>query len=750
MRSEPPRGEVELQLGFAGHLEARKVQVPDGDAPPWDGTTQFAVVGKDHDRVDGLAKASGRARYTYDINLPGLLHGVILRAPIAKGRLKSLELDGARAMPGVAAVVALKQQGHRIRWVGDEIAAIAAATLDQARDALAGIRCEYDEGQHEVDYLAQPGAPKLDDDGEVQDAWPANAKIEQALAAAAVAHTATFRTEVQTHSSLETHGNVARWNGDDLEIWASTQGTFGTRGVGRALEQFGIRPGNIEVHAEFVGGGFGSKLAPGVECLAAALLAREAKAPVKLMLDRFEEHTCVGNRPPSLMQIRAGVDKDGRLLAWDFRSWGGPGYTGGGGRVVFPLHYTAKAERNSQHQDIASDTDAARAMRAPGWPQGYFGAELMFDELAHELGIDPLALRLANDPQPVRRAQWQLGAERFGWQAARNPQPGKPRAGDDARYLRGAGLASARWGGLGGEGRPAHGITCRIHHDGRVEVRSGAQDIGTGMKTVMAIVAAEELGIEPARVKAVMGHTSDPSGPGSGGSTTTPSLSPAVRHAAFLAGRKLAELAAPRLACEAAAVQFAGGELRGNGKAIGWAEVCKLIGPNPIEVRGERKPNYRGEVFNPDGVCGCQFAEVQVDTWTGTVRVLRMLAVQDCGQVIANKLAESQVYGAMIQGIGYALHELRVVDRARGRMLNGDFAWYKIPGPDDMPDLQVQMLPVANGHTNTGACGLGEPPAVAAPAAIANAVFNAIGVPVRHLPLLPDKIMAALQRRKGD
>lgn len=739
---------IELRLGFGDHVETRAVEVPEGDAPPWDATTQYRTVGHDHLRQDGLAKASGRARYTYDINLPGLLHGVILRSPIAKGVLKTLELDAARAMPGVAAVVALKKIGNRLRFVGDEIAAIAAATLDQARDALRGIRCDCDLEEAVVDWLASPGAPELDDAGDFTAPWPANAAVDAALQGAAVTHTATFRTEVQTHSSLETHGNVARWNGDDLELWASTQATFGVRGVGRALQEYGVTAANIEVHSEFIGGGFGSKFSPGVECLAAALLARQAKAPVKLMLDRFEEHTATGNRPASLMQIRAGAAKDGSITAFDFRSFGGPGYTGSGGGVTFPMHYVANAALGQSHKDLPSNTDAARPMRAPGWPQGYFGTELFLDELAHKLALDPLALRVKNDAQVIRAAQWQDGAARFRWQQARNPQPGQPRSGDDPRYLRGAGLASARWGGMGSPGRPAHGITCRIHGDGRVEVRSGAQDIGTGMKTVMAVLAAEELGIAPNQVTAVMGHTSDPSGPASGGSTTTPSLSPAVRHAVWLAKLQLAGMVATHLGCKPEDVRFADGKVGSGAPMLSWQVACKLIGPNPIETRGERKPNYRGDIFN-NGVCGCQFAEVLVDSWTGMVRVTRMLAIQDCGLVIAKKQAESQVLGAMIQGIGYALHEQRILDKTSGRMLNGDFSFYKVPGAADLPELEVVMFPVANGHTNTGACGLGEPPSVAAPAAIANAVFNAIGVPVRHLPITPDKVITALQQRKG-
>ncbi len=751
-RPHPPQ-DHEGTFGFGQHREKITVKVPDGDLLPWDLDTKFAVVGTDHDRIDGIPKAAGRARYTYDINLPGMLHAVIVRSKIARGTLKSLQLDEARTMPGVAAVVALKDVGNQIRWVGDELAAIAAATLDQARDAADKVVAGYDQENHVIDFLEADGAPARDGNGEVTAPWPQtdrSQRVEAALQQAAHQHTATYRTEVQTHSSLETHGAVARWNGNDLECWISSQATFAARGMlPTTLRQKGYRVGACEVHAEFVGGGFGSKFTPGQEGVAAAMLAREANAPVKLMLDRYEEHTCTGNRPSALIQIRGGLDGKGNLTAFDYRSWGGPGYAGGGG-TTFPQHYVQNAETRRNHDDLRTDTDAGRPMRAPGWPQGYFGAELFLDELCARAGLDPLAFRTQNDPQVIRLEQWQLGAAKFGWAQARNPKPGSPRDGDDPRFLRGAGLASARWGGMGGPGRPPHGSLCRIHQDGTIEARSGAQDIGTGMKTVMAMLTAEELGVPTSLVKVTMGHTQDPSGPASGGSTTTPSLAPAVRHAAGLARAQLAEVVAKHLGVEPTAIVFRDGKVSAPKEAgkpvLTFAEACKLIGPNPIEARGERFNNYKAY---HDGVCGCQFAEVEVDTWTGTVRVRRMLGVQDCGLVIAPKLAESQVLGAMIQGFTFALHEQRIMDRRSGRMLNGDFLHYKIAGPADMPPMEAVMTTVMNAGNNVGAVGLGEPPSVAAPAAIANAVFNAIGVPVRHLPITPDKVLAALAQRPG-
>ena len=741
-------GEVELKLGFGNHAEKRKVTVPDGDAPAWDLDTRLRVVGSDADRVDGLAKATGRAKYTWDVQLPGMQHALILRSPVARGRLVKLQYDTARAMPGVSAIVRLKDDGAKVRFVGDEVAAVAAATLAQARDALDAIVAEYEVEAHNVEYLDHPDAPVRDDTGHVIDPWQAHEGIDEAMAGAAVTHDATYRTEVQTHSSLETHGGVAKWDGNDLTVWCSTQATFGVRNeLAQAMKARGYDVGNVTVLAEFVGGGFGSKFSAGREGYACCALAREANAPVKLMLDRFEEHTCTGNRPGALMQVRGAMAADGALLAWDWRSFGGTGFNGSGGGVTFPQHYLDNAQRRSSHRDLPADTDPARPMRAPGWPQGYFAGELFLDELAAKAGLDPLEVRRTNDPQVIRGEQWLMAAERFRWKASRNPKPGSPMPGDDARWLRGVGCASARWGGMGSPGRPAHGITCRIHQDGTVESRSGSQDVGTGLKTVLAVLTAEELGIPVDRVRVAVGDTRDPSGPAAGGSTVTPSLSPAVRHAAWLAKQQLADLVAQRLGIPKEQVTFADGKVGAGDRQLDFATACKLIGPNPIEARGQRFPN-NSTAFN-QGVCGCQFAEVLVDSWTGLVRVTRMLAIQDCGLVIAKKLAESQVLGAMIQGMGYALHEQRILDRRSGRMLNGDFLRYKVPGPADMPEMEVLMMTVANGHTNTGAAGVGEAPSVAAPAAIANAVFNATGVALRHLPITPDKVLAGLAQRRG-
>ena len=749
-------------LGFTGNTEKVTVNVPEGDIQPWDAETKHTAVGTDADRVDGPAKASGRARYASDQNFEGLLQGKILRSEHAKAKVLSVDFTEAEKMPGVKAVVLARPDvfPFQARWIGDEIAAVAAETIDQAQDAIEKIVVEYEEEFHNTDIMFAEGAPTLNEAGEVTDPWqesrsggrgrgrrgggggaPTKERIDNALAGSAVTHTATYQTQVQMHCSHEPHGLTAKWEGNDLEVWASVQSNMAVPNfLTRTLaSNWGIQANNVISHAEFVGGGFGSKFSSGVEGATASALAFKAKAPVRLMLDRYEEQTCTGNRPSALMQIRAGADAGGKITAFDFRNWGGPGYSGRGGRATAPTHYSPQeTTRAANIGDLATDTDAARSMRAPGYPQGYFGAEMMIDELAVALDMDPLEFRLKNDSHRIRQAEWRMAAERFGW--AERRQTGE--RDYSSRKLTGAGMGSAMWGSAG---RGGNSVTCRILTDGTVQVRNGAQDIGTGMKTVMAILAAEELGLQPGQITAVMGDSRDPNGPGSGGSTTTPSLSPTVRHAAASAKNELAALVAKHLEVDAEEIVFSRGTVgTENGTKIPFREACKLIN-GMIETNSDRFNNYEGyERF----VCGCQFAEVEVDTQTGNVKVLKLSAVQDAGLIIAKKLAESQVIGAMIEGISYALHEERHVDHGQGRVVNGDMLFYKIATAGDIPPLEAHMLSVANGLNNVGAMGLGEPPSVATPAAIANAVHNAIGVPVRSLPITPDKVLAALANKK--
>lgn len=735
-------------LGFEGHRVEKTLAIPDGELRPYDLDSKLEVVGKSHPRVDALLKATGKARYTHDVRLPGMLWGAILRSPHGAAKIASLDLDAAKAMPGVKAAIALKKDGASLLFHGDEVAALCAETKEQAHEALRAIAVKYDVLPCVVDATdaRADDAPRVF--GKRPNVMPhgrpqKRGDVDGALAGAAKTVKATYRTQVQTHSALETHGVVAHWEDESkLTVYASTQGTFSVRD---GLEQdFKIDKGDIHVIAEHVGGGFGAKFGPGVEGVAAARLAKKAKAPVHMMVDRKGEHQASGNRPDSVQTLEGGIDKDGKLVALRATSYGTGGVAvGSAGCANVRVYEIPNVDKTEE--SVATHGGGARAFRAPGHPQGFFALEQMVDELADAIGMDPLEVRLKNDRSAIRQEEWKLGAEKIGWKERRNKAPGR-----GGTILRGVGCASATWSGHGG---PAAGVMVRVDEDGLVEVRSGAQDIGTGTRTVLAAIVAEELGLEgPHQVRTFVGDSRDPFGPGSGGSRTAASVGPAARTAAikvrdafWVAFKKAAMKVA-----DSPEGQMRGGKVRldlnSGEKWIPFAEAVKMTGKKGFQAIGERGNNFKG--FHESGVAGCQFAEVEVDTETGKVRVTKVVAVQDCGIPIDRLTAESQVIGGVIQGVGYALFEERIMDKKTGRFLNADLLQYKIPTPEDCPEIECHIMHVASGVNNASMLGVGEPPSIPTAAAIANAFANATGCRIREIPMTPARVLAALEAGK--
>jgi xanthine dehydrogenase YagR molybdenum-binding subunit len=349
----------------------------------------------------------------------------------------------------------------------------------------------------------------------------------------------------------------------------------------------------------------------------------------------------------------------------------------------------------------------------------------MLDEAADALGMDPLELRRKVDRNPVRLDQYAEGAKRFGWKEKR----ARPRGRGPLRL--GVGMGSAIWYNGGG---PGSQVEVKVHRDGTVEVSNGAQDIGTGTRTLLAVVVAEVLGLEVADVRVNLGRTIWPPGPGSGGSTTAPTLGPCARDAAEKAKKAILGDAAPT--------------------RDAWKKACAKMDGESQSFLGSRGEQYGDGQGRPGrgvyqgGVAGCQFVEVEVDVETGVVRVVSVLAMQDCGRVVDRLTAESQVIGAVIGGISYALFEERLLDPATGRMLHGDLEGYRIAGPRDVPDVEVHLSDVANAGNSVGMMGLGEPPAIPTAGAIANAVAHATGVRVRELPITPARFLAALEEHE--
>ncbi len=756
-----------LRVGFEGHFQTQDVSVEPGDPAPWDPSTKFSILGKRVPRLDGKAKATGEARYAIDVRLPGLLYARILRCPYAAATVKSIDLVPARMMPGVKAALTLAEPGEKIRFAGQEVAAVAADTPGRAADAVRAIAVVYEPRPFVVGIEAaeKAGAPLVFEGkaeqkssaGEVEERKSGlprkgnvlgprettRGSVEAGFREADVVVEATYVTQVQTHSALETHGLVAHWEGGDLKVWASTQGIFSVRD--ELAEALKIPASRVQVITEYMGGGFGAKFGPRIEGVTAARLAKAAGAPVKLFLDRKEEQLATGNRPSSVQWIKAGATKGGKLTALHLISRGTGGTNGGTG-VSGPIKNIYACENLMvQEYDVFTNAGPATAMRAPGHPQGAFALEATMDELAGKLGMDPLEFRMKNDPSEVRREEFRIGAERIGWKT----RDGR-RATKDPAIRRGVGMGAAVWYNTGGTGPRA---TVTINRDGSAEVEHGVQDLGTGARTMVAIVAAEELGLPLERVSVRIGDTRMPFGPASGGSTTTPSSAPTIRRAAFQAKQKMAAAVAKEWKVPRAAVSIENGTVAAPGdpkRQASWDEACKLLPEEGVSATADRAENNEGAWKR--FIAGAQFAEVEVDTETGKVTVERVVAVHDCGLAVNALTTESQIQGGVIQGLSYALFEDRVLDPGSGRMLNPNVEEYKIAGSLDCPEIETVIVPVWEGVNNTQSAGIGEPATVPTAAAIANAVSHAVGARITRLPITPEVVLAAVDaaaRAKG-
>ncbi len=435
--------QVTLKFGFAGDVRDVTVVLPDGEPIPWQWGEQFSVLRKETARVDGPLKATGSARYSYDIQMPGMLYGAILRSPYAHAMVRSVDLSGARQQSGV--IAALRVEDNEVRFAGQEVAAVAAVSPEVAAHALRHIKVEYTPLPFVVDMdkAMAAGAPKVfgSRPNLADPRVTSVGDVARAFSEAAAVHEALYTTPVQTHVSLETHGAVASWKDDELTVWCSTQGVFTVRDDLSVL--FELPPDKVRVITEYLGGGFGSKFGAGAEVVIAARLARLAGAPVKLMLPRGAEHVATGNRPSSSQRVKLGAGADGKLTAIELTSHGSGGIGGGSGvsgpyRSVYPC-----ANVHVEERDVYLNAGPSSPMRAPGWVQGTFTLELAMDELARKLKLDRLEFRRRNNLNPVRAAEFDLGAQRFGW-AEKSAVVVKSPGGRSGHLRRGIAVASAR------------------------------------------------------------------------------------------------------------------------------------------------------------------------------------------------------------------------------------------------------------------------------------------------------------------
>ncbi|MCK4872095.1 MAG: xanthine dehydrogenase family protein molybdopterin-binding subunit [Phycisphaerales bacterium] len=673
-----------------------------------------ATLNDDTSRLEAIAKVTGAARFSRDVYLPNSLFVSFIRCPYGAAKLESIDTEAATAVQGVLDVQMSRKRGQYHGQPAGYLVADSPSAMWRGLRAL------------NAQWKPQPVKTGITD--EISGPPPVPPSVQSLLDEAENTLDTVYTTQVQTHASAETHGSVVDHHGDTAILYTSTQGTFAARDG--MEEAFGIPLSAIEVRCEHVGGGFGSKLRAGKESLIAARVSAKYKRPVYLFVSRAEDHLDTGNRPSSRTYVNIGFNSDGTILGGRMQSYGGVG-VGGNGGVHVPSGRYSLGELARDHTPVRFNGGAERPFRAPGAPQGAFVEELMLDEIAAITGVNPLDLRLARTTHDDFREMFTLGAEHIGWssRAATGSQKGTIR--------RGFGIGSGSW-----ERYPARAeAEVVINRDGSVEARTGTQDIGTGNRTVMAVVTADRLGIPLRNVSVRLGNSTLPIGPASGGSMTVHNVAPAMMQAADDAKNQLLALLADRLDAASQDLDIVSGEIRrGDETLMTWSQACVKAVGQPIVGRGNRTQGvarYGGAGHSR----GVQFVELAVDVETGIVRVKRIVAIQVCGRVMCRKTAENQVMGAVTQGISYALFEDRILDHNLGSMVNPNLDMYKIIGTADIPHIE----PIFYTKGQTGPRSLGEPPTIPTAGAIACAVYNAIGVPVRDLPITPDKILAALE-----
>jgi xanthine dehydrogenase YagR molybdenum-binding subunit len=748
----------------AYHINGPVPETPEND-PDSGSWRETKVVGSRQQRVDAYERVSGTAVFPHDLLLPDMLHGALLRCPYPHAKVLSIDTSEAEKMPGVQTVITAKTPGADMPWYerrgkaygrlfdnhcrhqGEEVAAVAAETPLQAADALRAIKVEYEQLPFVVDdneALAADSPPVQEGGNRVGDpSIGGRGDVVAGFAEADVIVERTYTTPCQIHAPMEPHGSVAKWDGNRLTVWDSTQGVFGIQeGLSRAL---GLPMSNVRVIGHYMGGGFGAKLEMGKYTVCAALMARITGRAVKLFLTREDCFLVTGNRPGNRISVKLGASKDGTLTAIEYSSLGSTG--------AYPYHANTSTMAaylyqcpNVRTEDTTVFTNAgkARPMRAPGFPQCAWALEQAIDELAAKLEIDPVKFRLRNLPEKAQiqdgipytsnelAACLSKGAESFGWWEARDRKPEE------------SGSSSGFWGYSGG---PPSTVIVKLFADGSVNLNMGASDIGTGTKTWAAMIVSEELGVAVDRIQIEHADTGTTQyATASGGSKTVPSDSPAVLAAAVAVKEQLLRHAAEQLEVSVDDLEMQNLELVSKTdpeKKLPVTEVERLGRQGVIVGTGYRDPNPEGKITWP---FAAQFCEVEVNTRTGEVRLLRFLGAHDSGRVLNRLTFDNQVFGGIAMGVGFGLTEERVLDRQTGTMANANFHDYKVPTIMDVAASHA-CLPIDqpdNEFTSTGAKGLGEPATIATAAAIANAVADAVGIRLADGPITPEKLLEGI------
>ncbi|MGE0759316.1 MAG: xanthine dehydrogenase family protein molybdopterin-binding subunit [Pirellulaceae bacterium] len=724
----------------------------------WPKRDGASVIGKGYDRLDGVAKATGAAKYTYDINLPRQLIAKGVGCPHAHCKIESIDVAEAKKIPGVVHVEVLDVVGREIEWEGELLAVVAAESEGAAAEGAASVKVKFEalpvfvqdenleaaekagrtgKGGGKTQTVKEPG----DDDDEDEFV---EKELQRLFKESKYVVDGFYGIDAITHCCLEPHGCTVEWKDGKLLAYLSTQNVSGTdEGFGQGLN---IPSSDVEVRCEYIGGGFGSKFAPDNWSIVAAKIAKTTGRPVKFLLDRQLELKLAGNRPSGYLRVKLGADENGLVTVWDSHHWGTAGYTGGGvSHGVIPYVLVPKNYRRVA-TTVKTNLAQARAWRAPNHPQACAMTQTALDDLAALMGKDSLEIFLTNlanadnGKGEVYRAELELAARLMDWKAKWHLH-GKGTA--RGSIVDGLGIGLHTWGG------GANQSTCnlKIHPDGAVETFCGTQDLGTGTRTVIAQVLGETFGLKHTDVKVNIGSSKYPVSGGSGGSTTIGAVCESHRRAAQDALEKILGLAAAKLGVGADTLEAAGGRIRVKGdasKSLSWKEACTLIGLKPLEIKGDY---VRGtpSPLSSSGVGGVQMAHVEVDKETGVIRVKKFVAVQDQGLVINPKTCKSQIYGAVIMGIAASLFEQRITDPTTGVFVNADLPDYKLARLGDIGEIVVELYE-PDSERDRGVIGNGEPPAIAPKTAIANAVANALGVRVPVIPMTPKRVLDALRK----
>jgi len=743
------------------------------------GTTQASIIGTATPRIDGPLKTTGAAVYAADFHFERMAFAVPVGASIASGRIRKLDAADAEQMPGVLLVLHHGNIGPLYRTVpgddnatnsevrsafedevvrhwGQYVAVVVAETLEQATAAAAAVK---------VDYDPQPAALRasLDDYSGDRESGSNRGDPDENFDSAPVKLDATYVTPIETHNPIELHASVAVWEGDHVTLYETTQGVVNYRVV--MAQVLGLPVENVRVITRFLGSGFGGKLFPWPHAAMAAVAARQLGRPVKLSLNRRMMFSCVGFRPRTEQHMKLGATKEGKLLALrhDYLNVTSllDDYDEGCGEATPYLYSVANLEVTSAL--VRRNVGAPMYMRGPGAVPGLYALESAMNELADELKMDPLKLRLINDAEKDEsknipfssrhfRECLEVGAKKFGWDR-RTAGIGSMR--HDGKIL-GWGLAGASWVAL----RLPCTAAVELHANGRVSVRCGTQDIGTGTYTTFAQVLNEKTGVPLDRIDVILGDSALPDGPMSGGSMVTGSVLSAIAAGATNATTRLLQLASKTQGSTFKGagpdtLAFSGGRIHKKDQPAAngtpFEEILLLAKLNGVSAEGKTQPTW--EDPKAKGVSlhsyGAQFVEVGWEPEIARLRVSRVVTVIDAGRIINPKAAANQIAGAVVMGVGMGLLEETIYEQRTGQPINGSMADYLIATCADSPDINVTFLDYPDPAMGEyGARGVGEIGLAGVAAAITAAVYHATGVRVRELPvriehLLQSKILEA-------